>query len=118
MESATAKGLVLSKRCVPYYNNSMASQHLILSGNIVENPRPDNEASNVRAKVTKRIKVPKCPSCKKSVQSNHKRYLCDVCFDLFYAKCTGISECQTKSICMDKHCLDLLEVHSFFTSIS
>ena len=97
------KGLVPSKRSVPYYNNSMTSQPLILSGDIAENPGPDNEANNMRTKVTKRIKAPKCPSCEKSVQSNHKKYLCDVCFDLFHAKCTGISECQIKSIRTDKH---------------
>lgn len=91
------KGLVFSKRSVPYYNNSMASQRLILSGDIAENPGPD-KVEDKNAKAVKTTKAPKCPSCEKAVQSNHKRFLCEVCFDLFHAKCTGISGYQIKSI--------------------
>jgi exonuclease III len=96
------KGLVFSKRSVPYYNNSMASHHLILSGDIALNPGPD-KVEDKNATAVKRNKAPKCPSCEKAVQINHKRFLCEVCYDLFHAKCTGISEYQIKTIRADKH---------------
>jgi hypothetical protein len=88
---ATKRLSFLENICTVYYNNSRASQHLILSGDIALNPGPD-KVEDKNATAVKRNKAPKCPSCEKAVQINHKRFLCEVCYDPFHAECTGISE--------------------------
>ena len=103
---AGRKRTVYSKRLTLYYSNTVATQRLILSGDIATNPWPcvKNGGSEPQVSNSKRTKPSKCPSCQKTVQSNHKRYLCSVCFDMFHEKCTGISIHQLNGISFSQLC--------------
>ena len=69
-----------SRSRVTYYNNSIATFHLLLrSGDVEENPGPQNNNKQ---------KAPCCVECEKPVAKNHKRTLCTKCFDTTHAKCT------------------------------
>ena len=82
-----------ASRCL-YYPNSCASCQLLLQGgDISTNPGPDQSS---RAK--KPASSTPCPECNKRVQTNHKRFMCTKCFDLYHAKCTNISVVQLKKI--------------------
>ena len=80
-----------------YYSNSVATRRLLLSGDVEENPGPlgDQSKQNKRSKPSKPAK---CPQCTRSVQSNHKRYLCTVCYDLCHAKCSTLPVCIIKNV--------------------
>ena len=94
------KRTVYSKRFTLYYSNTVASQRVILSGNIALNLGPCRKNERTASQTINKSKPKKslkCPSCEKTVQRNHKRFLCSTCFDLFHAKCTGISIHQLKA---------------------
>ena len=78
------------RKPVAYYSNTSATQRLVLSGDIEENPGPIQDRKTSETPAVQRTKIKaKCPNCTKTVQSNHKRFLCTVCFDLYHAKCTN-----------------------------
>ena len=90
------------KKPVAYYSNTSATQKLILSGDIEENPGPIQDKKPVEAPAAQRIKTkPKCPNCTKTVQSNHKRFLCTVCLDLYHAKCINLKGNELRNIRAD-----------------
>ena len=64
-----------SKLPIIYYANTLATFDLILSGDIEINPRPGFNA-------------PKCTVCGKVVNTNNKRLICSMCFDVVHAKCS------------------------------
>ncbi len=92
------------KKPVAYYHTSSAARRLILRGDIEQNPpgpiQERNTTSKPAAQRTK-IKV-KCPNCTKTAQSNHKRFSCTVCFDLYHAKCTNLTGNRWKNVRADK----------------
>lgn len=96
----TRRKIKYQGRPVAYYSNSVSTQRLILSGDVAVNPGPSQE---IKSKPNKPGKPPKCPECTKNVQSNHKRFLCTVCFDLFHAKCTHLSANSLKRVRADVH---------------
>lgn len=73
-----------SKRPVGYYSNSTATQKLLMAGDIEKNPGPQNHSC---AKHNK-WKAPRCTICEKFVAKNHKRLVCDVCYDFTHAGCS------------------------------
>jgi hypothetical protein len=82
-----------------FYPNSSATFNITIltSGDVHPHPGPKSALSNSNkqhtatidksSKTSKTSKAPKCPECSKTVQSNHKRFLCIVCFDMCHAKC-------------------------------
>ena len=65
---------------VSYYNYSTATFHLLLrSGDVEENPGPQNN---------KNLMALRCTECEKPVAKNHKQAICTECFDIMHAKCT------------------------------
>lgn len=42
----------------------------------------------------------KCRVCEKTVKSNHKRFLCDICKDLTHASCTGLTQINQVRACI------------------
>ena len=46
-------------------------------------PRVNNGGTESQVSSSKSIKPPKCPSCEKTVQRNHMRYLCSICLICF-----------------------------------
>jgi hypothetical protein len=91
------------KKPVAYYHNSLAARRLILSGDIEENPGPTPERNTTSKPVAQGTKIKtKCPTCTKTVQSNHKRFLCTVCFDLYHVKCTNLMGSHWKNVRADK----------------
>ena len=75
------------KKPVLYYSNTSATQRLVLSGDIEENPGAIQHRKTVETSAVQRTKTKaKCPNCTKTTQSNHKRFLCTICLDLYHAK--------------------------------
>ena len=91
------------KKPVPYYSNTSTTQRLVLSGDIEENPGPIQDRKTVETTAVQRTKTKaKCPNCTKTIQSNHKRFLCTVCLDLYHAKCINLKGNDLRNIRADK----------------
>ena len=91
------------KKPVPYYSNTSATQRLVLSGDIEENPGPIQDRKTVETSAVQRTKTKaKCPNCTKTIQSNHKRFLCTVCLDLYHAKRINLKGNDLRNIRADK----------------
>ena len=91
------------KKPVAYYSNTSATQRLVLSGDIKENPGPIQDRKTSETPAVQRTKIKaKCPNFTKTVQSNHKRFLCTICFDLYHAKCTNLKCNELRNIRADK----------------
>ena len=58
-----------AKTRIIYYNNSIATFNIILSGDIEQNPGPG-------------LPKPKCPKCDKTVRCNQKYLICQLCLDV------------------------------------
>lgn len=86
-----------ASRCL-YYPNSCASRQLLLQGgDISTNPGPDKLNKNPTTK--KRTTTSTlCPKCAKRVQTNHKRFICTKCLDLYHGKCTNTSTIELKNV--------------------
>ena len=70
-----------SRKPCSYYPNCTASRH------IESNPSPQSA---------------KCRDCEKTVKSNHKRFLCNICCDATHAKCTGLTQIKQIRACTPK----------------
>ena len=91
------------KKPVAYYSNTSATQRLVLSADIEENPGPIQDKKTSETPAVQRTKIKaKCPNCTKTVQSNHKRFMCTVCFDLYHAKYTNLKGNELRNIRADK----------------
>ena len=66
-----------AKTRIIYYNNSIATFNIILSGDIEQNPGPG-------------LPKPKCPRCDKTVRCNQKRLICQLCLDVVHANCVNL----------------------------
>ena len=90
---------------ISYYPNSTATHHILLSGDIEINPGPQQKSA-------------KCRVCEKTVKSNHKRFLCDICQDLTHAICTGLTQIKQIRACTPNnwicsHCISsILPFHT------
>ena len=87
----------LPEKPVVYWSNSIATRRLPLSGDAEENPGPSKEQCNKNQR-SKPSKTAKFSQSTRSVQSNHKRYLCTICYDSCHAKCTNLSASIIKNI--------------------
>ena len=74
-----------AKARINYYNNSVATFNIILSGDIEQNPGPG-------------LPKPKCPRCDKTVRCNQKRLICQLCLDAFHANCVNLKHHVRNSI--------------------
>ena len=74
-----------AKTRIIYYNNSIATFNIILSGDIEQNPGPG-------------LPKPKCPRCDKTVRCNQKRLICQLCLDVVLANCVNLKHCVRNSI--------------------
>ena len=74
-----------AKAKIIYYNNSIATFNIILSGDIEQNPGPG-------------LPKPKCPRCDKTVRCNQKRLICQLCLDAFHANCVNLKHHVRNSI--------------------
>ena len=80
-----------------------SARRLILSGDIEENPGPIQERNTTSKSVAQGTKIQvKCSTCTKTAQSNHKRFLCTVCFDLYHGKFTNLMGSHWKNVRADK----------------
>ena len=66
-----------AKTRIIYYNNSIATFNIILSGDIEQNPGPG-------------LPKPKCPKCDKTVRCNQNRLICQLCLDVVHANCVNL----------------------------
>ena len=76
------------KSRVNYYANHIATNNLILAGDVELNPGPGLHI---------KPKVPKCNVCDKVVVTNRKRVKCDVCHNLTHVSCLNISKHEQKN---------------------
>ena len=76
-----------SRKPISYYPNSTATHHILLSGDIEINPGLQPKSA-------------KCRVCEKTVKSNHKRFLCDICQDLTHAICMHRSDTNKANTCL------------------
>ena len=76
-----------SKQSHSYYPNSVATDRLVLAGDVETNPGPD-DAKTGRKKSVQNIAVKKsCLTCNKTVRLNQKELICNLCSESFHYKC-------------------------------
>ena len=74
-----------AKTSIIYYNNSIVTFNIILSGDMEQNPGPG-------------LPKPKCPRCDKTVRCNQKRLICQLCLDVVHANCVNLKHHVRNSI--------------------
>ena len=76
-----------SKQSHSYYPNSVATDRLVLAGDVETNPGPD-DAKTGRKKSVQNIAVKKsCLTCNKTIRLNQKELTCNLCSGSFHYKC-------------------------------
>ena len=76
-----------SKQSHSYYPNSVATDRLVLAGDVEINPGPD-DAKTGRKKSVQNIAVTKnCLTCNKAIRLNQKELTCNLCSGSFHYKC-------------------------------
>ena len=74
-----------AKARIIYYNHSIATFNIILSGDIERNPGPG-------------LPQPKCPRCGKTVRCNQKCLICQLFLDVVHANCVNLKHRLQNSI--------------------
>ena len=70
-----------------YYPSSVATDRLVLAGDVETNPGPD-DAKTGRKKSVQNITVDKsCLACNKTIRLNQKELICNLCSGSFHYKC-------------------------------
>ena len=76
-----------SKQSHSYYPNSVATDRLVLAGDVETNPGPD-DAKTGRKKSVQNIAVKKnCLTCNKTIRLNQKELTSNLCSGSFHYKC-------------------------------
>ncbi|CAB4040003.1 Hypothetical predicted protein, partial [Paramuricea clavata] len=78
------------KSRIQYYSNCVATFQLLIitCGDIQTNPGPSTtEPTSSNNQCYRRVSAVKCPACEKTVRRNQKRMVCNICKDLYHARC-------------------------------
>ena len=78
-----------SKTRIAYYSNSMATQALLLSGDVEKNPGPSQgKAASTNNKLSRsKPTAARCDHCQKTIRWNQKNISCANCMGCFHLKC-------------------------------
>lgn len=80
-----------SKTRIAYYSNSVATQALLLSGDVAKNPGPGQEKATNTKTITSSSKTTpaKCDLCEKTIRRNQKNILGVNCIGCFHWECVN-----------------------------
>ena len=70
-----------SKQSHSYYPNSVATDRLVLAGDVETNPGPDD------AKTRRKKSMQNIATCNKTIRVNRKELTCNLCSESFHYKC-------------------------------
>lgn len=98
------KRLRYGKAPVAYYSNSLATQRLLLSGDISENPGPlqrateKTDGNNKNKTANKKITI-KCDTCAKTIRKNQTSISCSNCIGYSHRKCVDLKSSSRDWLC-------------------
>ena len=90
-----------SKTRIAYYSNSMATQALLLSGDVEKNPGPSQgKAASTNNKLSRsKPTAAKCDHCQKTIRWNQKNISCANCMGCFHLKCVYLKSVVNNWLC-------------------
>ena len=90
-----------SKTRIAYYSNSMATQALLLSGDVEKNPGPgQGKAASTNNKLSRsKPTAAKCDHCQKTIRWNQKNISCANCMGCFHLKCVYLKSMVNNWLC-------------------
>ena len=90
-----------SKTRIAYYSNSMATQALLLSGDVEKNPGPSQgKAASTNNKLSRsKPTAAKCDHCQKTIRWNQKNISCANCMGCFHLKCVYLKSMVNNWLC-------------------
>ena len=80
--------MIDSKTRIAYYSNSMATQALLLSGDVEKNPGPSQgKAASTNNQLSRsKPTAEKCDHCQKTIRWNQKNISCASCMGCFHLR--------------------------------
>ena len=90
-----------SKTRIAYYSNSMATQALLLSGDVEKNPGPSQgKAASTNNKLSRsKPTAARCDHCQKTIRWNQKNISCANCVGYYHLKCVYLKSMVNSWLC-------------------
>ena len=89
-----------SKTHIAYYSNSLATQALLLSGDVERNPRPSQEkVASTNNLSRSKPKAAKCDHCEKTITWKQKNISCANCMGCFHLKYVYLKSMVNNWLC-------------------